>query len=294
MTHLKQNLCAVLAAFIWGTAFAAQSASADIVPPFAFNGSRSIVAAAFLVIVVFALNGKNTVSKFNQSKKNIIIGGICCGLALFAATNLQQLGFVFGTTAGKSGFITALYIVLVPIFGLLFKKKVPFTVWISVALSAAGLYMLCVNETLTVQKGDFFVILCSVMFAVHILVVDNFVSKADGVMLSMVQFLTVGILSFAVSFVFEDLKWADIVSCAFPILYVGIMSSGIAYTLQIVAQKDSNPTVISLLLSLESVFAVVSGAIILKETMVLREYIGCVVMLFAVILAQIPVRKNVL
>ena len=191
-------------------------------------------------------------------------------------TNLQQMGLET-TTSGKAGFITALYIVIVPIAGIFLRQKAPRAIWLSVALAVVGLYLLCVQESFSITEGDWYVLLCSFCFAGHILLIDHFTRKVDGVALSCVQFL-----------VMETPDWAGLLACIGPVLYVGIFSSGVGYTLQILAQKDSNPTVVSLLLSLESVFATVAGALILGDRMSGKEYLGCVLMLAAVVLAQLP------
>ena len=199
-----------------------------------------------------------------------------------------------GTDAGKAGFITALYVVLVPVFGLFFKRKVSLPTWIAVVLSVVALYLLCIKGDFSLAPGDLLVLVCAVCFAVHILVIDHFTAYCDGVKLSCLQFLFAGIISTICMFIFEDVDFAAILSCALPLLYVGIFSCGVGYTLQILAQKDSNPTVVTILLSLESVFAVIAGAIILKQQMTVREYIGCAIMFAAVILAQIqfPTRQK--
>ena len=289
-SHLKQNFCAILAALIWGSAFVAQSESTLL--PFTFNALRSIVAVFVLFIVIVAFNRKNTINKLKENLKHSLWGGLACGTVLFVASFFQQLGIYSETSAGKAGFITALYIVLVPVFGVFIKKKVPLSVWISVIISVVGLYFLCIKEGFTIEKGDFYVFLCAIMFAVHILVIDFFVQKTDGVILSFFQFVTVSVLSAICMFIFDKPLISEISQNLIPVLYVGIFSSGIAYTLQIVAQKGSNPTVITILLSLESVFAVLSGMIILGDIMSVRETVGCLLMLFAVILAQIPVGKK--
>ena len=289
-SHLKQNFCAVIAAFIWGTAFVAQSKS-DL-SPFAFNAARSIVASIFLFGVICGIYRNSTFKKLNSCKRDAVIGGVCCGLALFVAANLQQVGIYMGTSAGKAGFITALYIVLVPVLGIFLKKKVPFSVWISVIIAVAGLYLLCIKEDFTIESRDFCVLLCAVVFSVHILVIDFFVQKVDGVILSFFQFVTVSVLSLIATLIFEQPTVNEIYTNLLPVLYVGVFSSGIAYTLQIVAQKGSNPTVITLLLSLESVFAVLSGMVILGDKMSVRESFGCILMLVAVVLAQIPVKSG--
>ena len=215
-------------------------------------------------------------------------------MALAIASNFQQAGLVAGTDAGKAGFITALYVVLVPVFGLFFNRKVSLPVWIAVVCSVVALYLLCIKGDFSLAAGDLLILVCAVCFAVHILVIDHFTAYCDGVKLSCLQFLFAGIISAVCMFLFETVDFAAIWSCILPLLYVGIFSCGVGYTLQILAQKDSNPTVVTILLSLESVFAVIAGAIVLHQQMTAREYIGCVVMFVAVILAQIqfPEKKK--
>ena len=208
-------------------------------------------------------------------------------MALTAAVNLQQMGLET-TSSGKAGFITALYIVLVPIAGLFLHRKAPRAIWLSVALAVVGLYLLCVQESFSITQGDFYVLLCAFCFTGHILIIDHFTQKVDGVALSCAQFLVVTVLSAAMMLATESPNWAGLLECIGPILYVGIFSSGVGYTLQILAQKDSNPAVVSLLLSLESVFATIAGALILGDRMSGKEYLGCVLMLAAVVLAQLP------
>lgn len=287
---VRQNVFPLLAAFIWGTAFVAQSVAADLVQPFTFNASRAFVGFLFLLVLCIVLRIREKPQYDKKYYIDLIIGGICCGIALTLATNLQQKG-IETTTSGKAGFITALYIVLVPIFGLLLKKKAPRMIWLSVALAVVGLYFLSINEQLSITTGDFYMLLCAFCFTGHILVIDHFTEKVSGVELSCMQFLVVAVLSGLGMVLTESPSLTALASCAGPILYVGIMSSGVAYTLQILAQKGSNPTVVSLLLSLEAVFATVSGAIILHEVMSGREIFGCGLMLVAVILAQLPGKK---
>ena len=211
-------------------------------------------------------------------------------MALTVASNLQQKGLET-TTSGKAGFITALYIVIVPIISIFLKKKAPRTIWLSVILAVAGLYCLCITEEFTITSGDFYILLCAFCFSAHILVIDYFTQKVDGVELSCVQFLVVTVLSCVGMLATETPTLEALRMCVLPLLYVGIFSSGVAYTLQILAQKDSNPTVVSLLLSLESVFATLAGAVLLHDRMSGKEYLGCVLMLIAVILAQLPEKK---
>ena len=291
--QMRQVVFPILAAFIWGTAFVAQDLCADSIGTFAFNATRYFIAVLALLVVILISDKlkKNkptlTAQEKKAANKQLWLGGLCCGAALAIASNFQQAGLVAGTDAGKAGFITALYVVLVPVFGLFFKRKVSLPTWIAVVLSVVALYLLCIKGDFSMAPGDLLVLVCAVCFAVHILVIDHFTAYCDGVKLSCLQFLFAGIISTICMFIFEDVDFAAILSCALPLLYVGIFSCGVGYTLQILAQKDSNPTVVTILLSLESVFAVIAGAIILKQQMTVREYIGCAIMFAAVILAQI-------
>ena len=289
VNRIRQNVLPVLAAFIWGTAFVAQSVGADYVEPFTFNAARSVIAFLFLLILCLVRRKiqKGIVESATKSWKDLAIGGTCCGVALTVATNLQQKGLET-TTSGKAGFITALYIVIVPILSIFLKKKAPRAIWLSVVLAVAGLYCLCITADFTITSGDFYILLCALCFSVHILVIDHFTQKVDGVELSCVQFLVVTVLSAIGMLATETPSVEALKMCVGPILYLGILSSGVAYTLQILAQKDSNPTVVSLLLSLESVFVVLAGAVILHDRMSGKEYLGCVLMLIAVVLAQLP------
>ena len=253
VNHIRQNVFPVLAALIWGTAFVAQSVSADFIQPFTFNALRSVIAFLFLLglcaVLKLTRKGNGATVSVPTSRKDLILGGVACGVALTVASNLQQKGLET-TTSGKAGFITALYIVIVPILGLFLKKKAPKVIWLGILLAVAGLYCLCITEDFTITVGDFYILLCSVCYAVHILIIDKFTQKVDGVALSCAQFLVAAILSAAGMILTEEPTWAAIRICIWSILYVGIFSSGVAYTLQILAQKDSNPTVVSLLLSL--------------------------------------------
>lgn len=291
----RQNIYAMLAALIWGTAFVAQSIAADRVPAMAFTASRSVIAFVFLagLCLLRGLGRKKAgrPMRVTEKSRDLALGGFLCGGALALASALQQKG-IETTTVGKASFITTLYIVLVPVFGILLKKKPPRIIWLCVALAVAGLYCLCMNESFTIAPGDMYVLLCAFCFTIQILMIDYFTQKVDGIELSCVQFLTVTILTGAGSLLLENPTLSAVMDAALPILYVGVFSSGIAYTLQILAQKDSEPAVISLLLSLESVFGTLAGAIILKEHLTGREYLGCVLMLVAVILAQLPERSQ--
>jgi len=292
VNRIRQNVLPVLAAFIWGTAFVAQSVGAELVEAFTFNAARSAVATVFLLVVCVILrkSRKDRAKRSSAYWKDLAISGICCGAALTIAAYFQQKGLET-TSSGKAGFITALYIVIVPIIGIFLKKKAPRTIWVSVLLAVAGLYCLCITEDFSITGGDFYVLLCAFCFSAHILVIDHFTQKVDGVEMSCVQFLVCTILSALGMLAAETPSLDAVLQCSGLILYVGIFSSGVAYTLQILAQKDSNPTVVSLLLSLESVFAVLAGAVILGDQMSGKEYFGCVLMLVAVVLAQLPEPK---
>ena len=298
--QVRQVVFPILAAFIWGTAFVAQDMCADAIGTFAFNAARYFIAVLTLLVVIFISDKLKkdkpslTAIQRKAANKRLWLGGLCCGAALAIASNFQQAGLVAGTEAGKAGFITALYVVLVPVFGLFFKRKVNLPTWIAVVCSVVALYLLCIKGDFSLAPGDFLVLMCAVCFAVHILVIDYFTGFCDGVKLSCLQFLFAGTISAVYMFIFETVDFAAMLSCILPLLYVGVFSCGVGYTLQILAQKDSNPTVVTILLSLESVFAVIAGAIILHQQMTTREYIGCVIMFAAVILAQIqfPEKKT--
>lgn len=294
--RIRQNLFPVLAALIWGTAFVAQSVASDFVSPMTFNALRAVIAFVVLLGISAAASrrggsAEKTAEEKRPERRALVLGGICCGFFLAVASNFQQLGL--GETApGKAGFITALYVVLVPVFGIFLKKRAPVQVWVSVAIAVAGLYLLCIKEGFSIELSDFYVLLCAVVFAFHILCIDYFVQKVDGIRLSCAQFLVVALLSGAGALIFEKPEMSGILACVPQLLYVGVFSSGVAYTLQILAQKDSDPTVVTILLSLESVFSVLAGAVILGDRLSAREYAGCVLMFAAVLLAQIPLPKR--
>ena len=293
---MQSNILLLLTAIIWGSAFVAQKSGMDYVEPFTFNGIRTFIGGLVLIPVIFFMEKKNPpeeISREEKTKKHqeLLIGGICCGLALFAASSLQQFGVSY-TTAGKAGFITTLYVVFVPIISVLLRKKVRPIMWLCVAMGAVGLYLLCMTDaSFRLTFGDTLVLLCAVAFAVHILTVDHFSPKMDGIKLSCIQFLTVGIVSMVCMFIFEHPDIHAILDCAVPLLYAGVLSCGLGYTFQVVAQKHAEPTVASLLMSLESVFAVVFGALLLHETMSMRELSGCLIIFIAVIISQLPEKK---
>ena len=285
----------IIAAFIWGTAFVAQADAAQSIPPFTFSALRSLVGAA--VLLVF-LTLRSRFSKQKQSKadlKTLLISGVICGFVLFVAMNLQQYGISVyppqvNNIPGRSGFLTAMYVVLVPICGLFFKKKVPPVVWLAAVLAVVALWLLCLKNGFGgIYLGDVLMFICALAFTAHIITVDTLGAKVDGVMLSCVQFFVAGILSLAAGLLFEPVTPIQVITDAWlPILYVGVLSSGVAYTLQIIGQKNAEPAVASIVMSLESVFAVLGGWVIFGEWLSGREVLGCVVMFAAVLLAQSP------
>lgn len=296
---MKNSLLLLLTSFIWGVAFVAQSVGGEAVGCFTFNGVRSLIGAAVLLPVIFFLDKQKKKElgeeKFPEQKgdlKTLLTGGICCGVMLCIASNFQQFGISF-TTVGKAGFITAMYILIVPILGLFMKKRVGAKVWLGVVLATLGLYMLCMtSESFSLSKGDFLVLICAGFFSLHILIIDYFSPKVDGVRMSCIQFFVCGLISMVIAFVFEQPNPGAILSGWLPILYAGVLSCGVAYTLQIVGQKNMDPTVASLILSLESVFSVLAGWVILNQRLSGRELLGCVLMFFAIILAQLPDKKK--
>lgn len=285
----RKNACMLfLTAFIWGTAFVAQSVGMDYLGPFGFNGIRSLIGGVALLPCIYILGkiNKRTAGK-EGSTKALIAGGLCCGLALFAASSMQQIGIQY-TTAGKAGFVTAFYIVLVPVLGMFLGKKTGWKVWLAVAMALAGLYFLCITESFSVGRGDIYVFIGSLLFAVHILIIDYFAPRTDGVKMSCIQFFVAGILSMFPMAAFETTTVEGALRSWGPLLYAGVLSCGVAYTLQIIGQKNMNPTVASLILSLESCISVLAGWVILGERLSVREGLGCVLMFAAIILAQLP------
>ena len=288
--RVKNGVMLFLTAFIWGTAFVAQSVGMDYLEPFTFNGVRSLIGGIALLPCIWLLHKLNGESKKEESGKVLLIGGLACGVLLFAASSLQQIGLKY-TTAGKAGFITAFYIVIVPVLGIFLHKKIGWKIWLAVVLALAGLYFLCITESFSIGKGDVLIFLCALIFAVHIMVIDYFSPKVDGVKMSCIQFFVCGILSLPFMFTIETPKAAAMTAAWMPLLYAGVLSCGVAYTLQILGQKNVNPAVASLILSLESCFSVLAGWIVLGERLSLRESAGCVLMFAAIILAQLPDKK---
>lgn len=290
---MRGNLLLLLTAFIWGVAFVAQVEGGAVVGALTFNGVRSLLGGTLLLVLLPLLDrlGLSARPQTPDEKKALWTGGLLCGLALFAATNLQQLGLLT-TSAGKGGFITALYIVLVPLFGLVIGRRTTLFTWLGVALAVAGLYLLCMQGESGLDRGDLLVMACTPIFAVQILLVDRFAPRTDCIRLACIEFFTVGVLNLPLMFIFETPSLSAMADCWVSILYAGLLSSGAAYTLQIVAQKDSHPTTASVLMSFESVFAVLAGMVLLGDRMTAWEWSGCAVMFAAVILAQLPTPKK--
>lgn len=284
---LSSSLMLFLAALIWGFAFAFQSQGMDYMGPMTFNGTRFLIGAIVLVPVIFLFRKPGEKKKITKDDVKITVtGGMICGLCLFIASSLQQFGIQY-TSVGKAGFLTTLYIILVPIIGIFFKKKASVMVWIGAVLSVIGMYLLCVSETMSINKGDVFAFCCAIVFAFHILSVDYFSPKTNGIVLSCIQFFTSGICAMVCAIIWEQPKVTEIVNGIIPLLYVGIMSSGVAYTLQILGQKNADPTIASLIMSLESAVSVLGGWIILGQKLSGKELLGCLLMFVAVIGVQV-------
>ncbi len=286
------------AAMIWGFAFAAQDAIEGL-EAFTIGAIRSLVAGVFLILVTLVMdkvrkNGRRLFSRCGVDLTMVeIIGGILCGIALTMASFFQQAGISAGTNGGKAAFITSLYVVLVPIYALALKKKAPLNVWLGVAIAAVGFYLLCVKSDLTISPEDILVIVCALLFPLHILIIDHFSPKTDGVRLSMIQFFTCAVIQTTLALITESpISFSTIGANIMPLLFLGIGSSGIAYTLQILGQNGVNPAAASIIMSLESVFGVIGTALFLGTQLEVREYIGCAIVLVAVILSQLEFGKS--
>ena len=287
--QIKGSLSIILATIIWGSTFVAQSVGVDHVGPFTFLSLRCFLAVAMLLMVLFLRSRKD----FNKilSDPRLWKAGIPCGVALFAATALQQIGLIY-TTAGKGGFITTMYIIMVPIFGLFLKQKPPKTVGISVVLAAIGLYLISGAGFTAINIGDVLMLGCAMAFAIQILIMDRVAGELNSMALNMSQALVCALVSGVCALFFDSTTWQGVLDCWFPLCWAGIMSMGIAYTLQIVGQKSIEPTTASLLMSFESVFAAISGALLLNEKFTLTEGIGCALVFGAIILTQIPIKSK--
>lgn len=295
--QLVGSVLLLICAFIWGSAFVAQTTGAEYVEPFTFICLRNILGGVILLPVMFVsdlFKKKKGIYRKADKKENktLLIGGICCGLALCFASVFQQAGLDKGTDPGKAGFITALYILLVPLSSLFMKKKVRPIIWPCIAASVVALYLLCVTESNSVAFSDLLVLICAALYTVHILVIDKVSPYVDGIKLSCVQFFVASALSFFPALIFEGFDFDMIIAALPSIAYAGIMSSGVAYTLQILGQQKTEPALASMIMSLESVFAVLTSMVVLHLTPTPRETVGCVIMFAAIIVAQLPEKKK--
>lgn len=302
--NMLGNFLLMLTAIVWGSSFVAQSVG-GVIGTFSFNGLRSFVGSFALMVLIVAM--RLITKKKTPNSKKLFVGGVCCGAVLFVSSTLQQLGMNLGVSSGKAGFMTALYIVMVPIIHIFMRKKVNASIWISVAVAVVGLYMLCLGtdasfdmtdpigslvSSFSFGAGELALLLCAVGYAGHIVVIDHFAPHVDCVKMSCIQFFVVFVLSLPMILFVEQPNVCDVAMQWLPLAYSGIMSCGVAYTLQMIGQRMTQPTVASLIMSLESVFAVIAGVIVLSEQHTVFEYIGCVLVLGAVIVAQLPSEKN--
>ncbi len=286
---LKGSLLLFITAFIWGIAFAFQRSGMEYIGPITFMAARCFLAVIFLAVLCMAVYGPSKAFKFNRAT---LAGGLGCGVLMTVANNLQQMGMVY-TEAGKAGFITAMYILIVPILNvLIFRRKEPVKTWIAVLLGILGLYLLCASGTASIDKGDILVFGCAVFFSGHILCSDRFAARAEIIKMSFLQFLVSFVLSTVTALLTEDVSFAAIWDGRIAVAYCGILSAGVRYTLQIFGQKSVKPAAASLIMSFESVFAVIGGWLLLHETLSARELLGCAVMFAAIVLVQLQPAKR--
>lgn len=290
--QIKSSLILLLTATIWGVAFVAQSVGMEYIGPFTFNAIRCVLGGLVLIPVILVLKKKKETGAENQEKedkKTLWTGGIACGVILCIASNLQQFG-IMEASVGKSGFFTALYIVMIPVIGIFIGKRPGIKLWFCVALAVVGMYLLCMKDgSFIIERADIMLLLCALAFSFHILVVDYFSPKVDGVKMSCIQFFVCGVLS-AVGMLFTETPDIPNIQAAWlPLLYAGLLSCGVGYTLQIVGQKGINPVIASLIMSLESVISALAGWVILGQVLSPKEILGCVLMFVAIIITQIPI-----
>lgn len=290
--QIKSSLILLLTATIWGVAFVAQSVGMEYIGPFTFNAIRCVLGGLVLIPVILVLKKKKETGAENQEKedkKTLWAGGIACGVILCIASNLQQFG-IMEASVGKSGFFTALYIVMIPVIGIFIGKRPGIKLWFCVALAVVGMYLLCMKDgSFTIERADIMLLLCALAFSFHILVVDYFSPKVDGVKMSCIQFFVCGVLS-AVGMLFTETPDISNIQAAWlPLLYAGLLSCGVGYTLQIEGQKGINPVIASLIMSLESVISALAGWVILGQVLSPKEILGCVLMFVAIIITQIPI-----
>ncbi len=284
-----------IAALIWGTAFVAQREGVDVLHPITYNGIRNFVGCIALmpVISIMSIFSKEGKISTRSNPGALIIGGIVCGIILFTASTLQTMALV-DADEGKAGFMTALYLIIVPVIGIFMGRKVRPVIWISIVLATVGLYFLCVKEgtSFSFNKSELLLLGCAFVFALHIIAIDYFSPKVDGVKLSFIQFFVVGIISLVYIIWVDKPSFEEIKACTIPILYAGVMSSGIAYTFQIIGQKHAEPAVASIIMSMESLFALLAGIIISGNEPGVRALVGCGFMMVAIILVELPERKK--
>ncbi|MCR5374111.1 MAG: DMT family transporter [Lachnospiraceae bacterium] len=301
MKNVKKTIMLLLIAVIWGYAFVAQSEGGVLAGAYTFNGLRMLLGVIFLIPVTLIKDriaaGNGAVKPSKENTRKLWKAGILCGVALFIATTVQQIGLNMGTESGKAGFLTAIYILIVPIFSIFLHKKPGFNIWIGVVLALIGLYMLCISGGFSLRLSDILIIICAFCFSVQILLVDHYSPHVDGIKLAMIEFLVTGVISLIPIVIFEiapvgfgawisGLLRKELIA---PFLFAGVFSCGVAYTLQIEAQRDYNATIASLIMSLEAVFASTFGAIFLQQYMTRRELIGAGIMFAAIIIAQLPI-----
>jgi len=282
----KANILLLITSLIWGFAFVAQRVGMDYVGPFTFNFTRFALGAFALIPVIYLRDKYSRFSFQSDKKTNIYIPGFIVGIIVFFGATFQQTGLVY-TTAGKAGFITGLYVVLVPVFGLFLKQRINKEIWIGIIFALVGLYLLSFKGGFNISKGDLLVLIGAFFWAFHVLAIGHFVSKVSAIKLAFFQFTICSILSLFCALIFEKISLLPILDAAIPILYAGLMSVGIAYSLQIVGQKWANPSVAAIILSMETVFAVLGGWIVLGEVLSIKEVIGCILMFMAMIISQV-------
>lgn len=285
----KSYFLLLLTAMIWGFAFIAQRVGGSILGAFTYNGTRFVLGALSLIPAIFLFERK---ADDPVKLKRTIVPSILCGIFLCAASNLQQIGINMTDYAGKAGFLTGFYIIIVPILGLFLKKKAGINVWIGAILGVIGLFFISVNESMTINTGDLLILGSAVLFALHILCIDHFIDEVYPVRLSFGQFVTSAIISMTFAFLFEEVQFSSIINAGIPVLYGGIMSVGVGYTTQILGQKGINPTTAALILSLESVFCAIGGVLFLHETLTLKAYFGCVLVFVGILISQINFKKK--
>lgn len=286
------NLVLFITAIIWGSSFVAQRKGMDFLGPFTYVAARYLLSFIFIYVLFIYSKKKKKVEDIKRFKGSSVLSGIICGLFLFTGTILQQYGIVY-STASKAGFITVLYIVIVPILAaILLKDKISIQAIVCVVIAVIGFYFLSIKSDFTISKGDILLFIGSIMWAMHIIAVAKFAKNSDTLVLISTQFFVTFFISLIFAFIFEEINISDIEKAIIPILYAGVLSGGVGFSLQIVGQKYTNPTVASLILSLESVFAAIGGALILNEVLTTRELIGCIIIFVAVIFAQIPFKSK--